>query len=436
MRICVHGVGYVGLASAALFANDGHDVVGYDPDEETIERLRRGEPRTTEPAFAAFVEAALDAGLDPSHEPVPADCHVICVPTPYDAAAGAADLSYVEAAAGTVRDLLRPGDHVVVESTVPPRTTRDVVAPALAESGLVPGEDVSLAYCPETILPGNIAHELVHNDRIVGGIDDESADRTLELFDSCTEGAIHRAPDAATAEFAKLAQNAHRDVNVAFANEVARLARDYGVDSREAIALANVHPRVDVLSPGPGVGGHCLPVDPLFLGQNSDELDLLATARRVNDGMVGFVLELLEAALDGPDGLDGARVALLGVAYKGDVEDTRHSPGLRIADALSSPDGDRHAPRAMTADGGPGRTIEGSVDVRLHDPHVEDDRLVPLETALDGADAVVVATGHSEYGDLDPGSVADAVDGRVVLDCPNVLDGDAWRGAGFEYVRI
>ncbi|MFC6784595.1 nucleotide sugar dehydrogenase [Halobaculum halobium] len=433
MRICVHGVGYVGLASAALFAHDGHDVVGYDPDEETIERLNRGEPRTTEPEFAAYVGDVLGNGLEPSHDPVVADCHVICVPTPYDASVGAADLSYVEAAARTVADLLRPGDAVVVESTVPPRTTEDVVAPALSAAGLTPGEDVSLAYCPETILPGNIAHELVNNDRIVGGVDDESTDLVATLFESCTEGTVYRAPDASTAEFAKLAQNAHRDVNVAFANELARLARDYGIDSRAAIDLANVHPRVDVLNPGPGVGGHCLPVDPWFLGQSSDELDLLAAARRVNDGMVGFVIDLLEASLGD---LEDRRIGVLGVAYKGNVDDARHSPGLRLADALAGRDDAAAAVRHATADGGDGRATDASVDVRLHDPHVEDDRLVSLESAVDGADAIVVTAGHSEYRNVDPETIAAATDGRTIVDGPAVLDADAWREAGFDYVRI
>jgi UDP-N-acetyl-D-mannosaminuronic acid dehydrogenase len=430
MRICVHGIGYIGLATAALFANNGHDVVGYDPDEELVEELRAGNPRTTEAELREYVLDALDAGLEPSTEVVEADCHIVCVPTPYEADSKRADLSYVEMSGRTVAEYLREDDMVILESTVPPGTTEEVLAPILAASELTPGEDFSLAHCPETVLPGNIAHELVHNDRIIGGIDDESADKTIALYESLVEGDIHRAPDATTAEFVKLSQNAYRDVNIAFANELARVANDYGISSRDAIDLANVHPRVDVLNPGPGVGGHCLPIDPWFLGQFSDSLDLIATARRVNDGMVDFVVELLDGELGS---LDDASVAVLGVAYKGNVDDARHSPGLRLVERLTAA-----GPREVGAAAADGGQLVGDVDVRVHDPHVRTDAvdLVDLDTALDGADAMVVAAGHDAFRDVDPAEAADLMDGRVVVDGFSILDADAWRDAGFDYVEI
>jgi UDP-N-acetyl-D-mannosaminuronic acid dehydrogenase len=435
VTVCVHGVGHVGLAAAALFANNGHEVVGYDPDEELVEALRDGDPPTTEPEFRTYVRDAIEAGFTPSHDPEAADYHVVCVPTPYDERAGAADLTYVRQASRTVADLLRPGDAVVLESTVPPGTTEEVLGSAVSAADLQPGADVSLAYCPETVLPGNVAHELVHNDRIVGGVDTASTERVVDLFEPCIEGAIRRAPDPTTAEFVKLAQNAYRDVNIAFANELARVAHDYGVHSRTAIAFANAHPRVDVLDPGPGVGGHCLPVDPHFLGEGSDAVDLVKTARQVNDGMAGFVVDLLGAELED---LRGASVAVLGVAYKGDVSDTRHSPGLRVAERLAA--AGRQTGRGTqpaTTDGGVDAVPEDTaVDIRLHDPHARHDRLLPLEAALSGADAVVVTTGHSQYRDLDPEELGALTDRRLVIDGPAALDGATWRDAGFDYVEV
>jgi UDP-N-acetyl-D-mannosaminuronic acid dehydrogenase len=433
--LCVHGIGYIGLATAALFANAGHRVTGFDVNERTIDRLRAGDPRTTEADLRAYVIEALAAGFTPSTEPAAADVHLICVPTPYDYDVGEADLAYVEAAGRTVAGLLRPGDLVILESTVPPGTTAEVLGPILeAGSGLRAGADFRLAHCPETVLPGNIVHELVHNDRIVGGVDDESADAAIALYEPVVEGRIHRAPDATTAEFVKLAQNASRDVNIAFANELAKLAREYGIDARDAIALANVHPRVNVLQPGPGVGGHCIPVDPLFLGHGSDSLDVIAAARRVNDGMPAYVAGLLRGALGT---LEGRRVAVLGIAYKGDVDDARNSPGVQLVATLRgevAAHGTEAPIHVPVTDGGDG----AGPSVLVSDPHVTDPAygVVDVETALAGADAAVIAADHDAYRDIDPDQVADLMAGRVIVDAKGLLDADAWRAAGFDLIRV
>ncbi|ELZ80470.1 nucleotide sugar dehydrogenase (plasmid) [Haloferax larsenii] len=426
--VCVHGIGYIGLATAALLANGGYDVVGYDPDEELVERTRAGNPRTTEADLRTFVRDALDAGFEPQTEPVQADVHIVCVPTPLDDETKRANLEYVESSGRTVANLLREGDTVVLESTVPPGTTETFLAPILESSGLVAGADFHLAHCPETVLPGNIVHELVHNDRIVGGIDDASTDAAIALYEPLVEGTIHRAPDATTAEFAKLAQNAYRDANVAFANEVARLAHDYDISARSTIELANSHPRVNVLQPGPGVGGHCLPIDPYFLGQESDDLDLILAARRVNDSMADYLVDRLEEELGS---VTDARIAVLGVAYKGNVDDARHSPGYHFADRLVT--------RARLAEGSAAEAATDGglhVDVRLSDPHVDDERLVSLEDALRDADAMVVTADHDEYRHLDPDSVSSLMAGRVVVDSKSVLDPSEWAAAGFTYLGL
>ncbi len=422
--VCVHGLGYIGLPTAAMLADSGHDVVGYDVDEELLDRLERGEVSIDEPGLDEFVERALAGSLSVSCDAVPAEYHLICVPTPLNG--DRADLSYVEAAGETVATVLREDDTVILESTVPPGTTVDILAPILEGSGLSVGE-FSLAYSPETVLPGNVMAELRATDRAVGGIDETSVERTGELYESFVEGELRTTTDPTLCEFVKLIQNTYRDVNIALANEIAMIAADYGLDSREAIALANHHPRVDLHQPGPGVGGHCIPIDPLFLGQHSENLDLIERARAVNDGMAEYVTDLLETHLGS---LAGATVAILGVAYKGNVADARESPGLRLAEVLQT----RTRATQTTGSGGG----EAAVDVRLHDSHVTDQRfaLSPLEEALSGADAVVVATDHDEYRELNPTEVATHLDGEIIIDAKGLLDAAAWEAAGLTVIRL
>lgn len=428
--VCVHGLGYVGLPTAALLANNGHDVAGFDVDESVVERLEREEVRVGEPDLQAYIETAIDGGrLVPTDEVVPADYHLVCVPTPLDFQSETADLSYVRSAAEGIAGVLRPGDTVILESTVPPGTTEGPVREVLERSGLTAGEEFHLAYSPETVLPGNILQELRENDRFVGGIDGESTQRAFELYDPCIDGTVNRAPDAATAEFVKLVQNAYRDLNIGFANELAKVARDYGVDTRTAIELANRHSRVDILQPGPGVGGHCLPVDPLFLAHGSDSVDLIRKGREVNDSMAGFVVDLVEEHFGT---LVDKRLAILGIAYKGGVDDTRNSPGLRLARAFRDA---AVEPEPAVTDGG-----RSSVETRLHDPHVDDEDgvigLVDMGTALDGADAIVVTADHEEYRQLDPHEAGERMRDRLLVDTKGLLDADRWRSAGFDVVGL
>jgi len=440
--VCVHGLGYIGLPTAAMMANYDHTVAGYDTDPDLRSRLRSGEIRLDEPGLRAFVTQAVESGrLEIVDEPTAAKYHVICVPTPFDEEALAADLGAVRAAGEAVADRLRRGDTVILESTVPPGTTTDVLGPILesgggsgseAESvrdGLTAGEDFALVHCPETVLPGNIITELTENDRIVGGVNGLSTESAVRLYGSFVDGEIRSVADPTVAEFVKLIQNTFRDVNIALANEVAKLAAEHGVDSRAAIELANAHPRVNLHQPGPGVGGHCLPIDPWFLAGDSAEADLIETARAVNDGMSGHVIRLLRAELGD---LSGRTIAVLGAAYKPNVGDTRMSPGLKLARELRH--GERERP-AAAADGG---AEPDPPEIAVHDPHVTDPTLdlVGLEAATADADAVVVATGHDEFAALDPEPVSERMAGGVAVDAVDVLDPDAWRDAGFSLRRI
>jgi UDP-N-acetyl-D-mannosaminuronic acid dehydrogenase len=427
--ICVHGLGYIGLPTAAVLANYDHQVFGYDTDEEVRTRLRGGEVRFEEPGLRAFVTQALESNnLEVTDEVVDAKYHLICVPTPFDQETKTADLEYVRSAGRAVTDHLRPGDTVILESTVPPGTTEEVLRPILESAGLSAGDDFALVHCPETVLPGNIITELRENNRIIGGVNGVSAESAVKLYESFVDGTIRSVSDPTLAEFVKLIQNTFRDTNIGLANELAKLAADYDIDSREAIELANNHPRVEILQPGPGVGGHCLPVDPWFLGQGSDELDLIATARAVNDGMSEYVIGLLREELGD---LDGKKIAILGVAYKGNVGDTRMSPGLKLARALQY---DNEKQPVAATDGG---VVEGP-EVAIHDPHVTDStlELSELDAAAADADALVITTDHDDFEALDPAGLYEQMAGETVIDTKAILDPPAWRRAGFTIRRL
>jgi UDP-N-acetyl-D-mannosaminuronic acid dehydrogenase len=397
--VSVVGLGTIGLPTALLFARE-HDVVGVDVDPDRVERLENGELPIDEPGMEELFPAER---FRASTELEPADVHVLAVPTPLDRATGVADLGHVRAAAESVAGVLREGDVVVVESTVPPGTCERLVEGVLADAV----DEPRYAYCPERAIPGRTVEEMVDNDRVVGASDPATGDRVEALYRSFVEGEIARTGPT-TAEFVKLTENTYRDVNIALANEFAKLAEDAGVDVHEVIGLANRHPRVDVLDPGPGVGGHCITVDPWFLTETTGSARLVPLARDVNDSMPDHVLRLVRRAIgDTP----GPEVAVLGVAYKGNVGDTRETPARRFI-------------RRARNDG---------YGVRVHDPHAErfDEELMGLEAALDGADCAVVLTDHDEYARLDP-EAFDGMASRQLVDARAVVDADRLRAAGVD----
>src|SRR5216684_862491 len=392
-KICLLGLGYIGLPTGSMFALAGKSVVGVDPSPRVHVALSSGLASIDEPELQTLVTAAINSGrLRVQTKPEAADAFIIAVPTPLDPTTNRADLTFVERAARDVVPFLRRGNLVVLESTVPPGTTRDVLAPILAESGLVPGVDIFVAHCPERVLPGRIP---------------------VELYQAFVKGAIMRT-DATTAEMVKVMENTFRDVNVALANEFALIAERIGVDVWDAIRLANHHPRVNVLRPGPGVGGHCIAVDPWFLvGSAPEATRLIRAAREVNDGMPEHVVARLEALVSPPEA-----VALLGVTYKAEVDDVRESPALRVAELA----------------------VERGYAVRLCDPHVKADTqalpapLLPLEQALRDAEAVVLLVDHRAFQELDVDLVAALVSGKRVLDARNSLDRATWQARGFEVI--
>ncbi len=416
-KICVLGMGYIGLPTASTFATHGIHVVGVDVNQRVVDTLRNGEIHIHEPGLRTLGKAAVRSGnLVISAQPEEADAFVIAVPTPIRESKEA-DIDYVIAAAENIVPHLRAGNLVLLESTSPPRTTVDLVAPILERSGLQAGVDFYLAYSPERVLPGQILRELIENTRVVGGVNRASAEVGRALYRVFVRGEIILT-DATTAEMVKLMENTYRDVNIAVANEFSRLADRFGVDVWETIALANRHPRVNILRPGPGVGGHCISVDPWFLVQAAPDLTpLIQKSRRVNDAQPEFVVKLIRRALGG---LSGRRVAALGLAYKPDVDDLRESPAAEVVRLLQEAGAhviayEPFKPEAQI----PGIEIAGT-----------------LEAALAEAELLALLVGHTPFRELSPRQAAARTPARLVVDAVNGWAADDWQAAGFRVFRL
>jgi len=416
-KICVLGLGYIGLPTACTFATHGLQVIGVDVNPEVVETIKNGGLHIHEPGLKQLVDQAVASGnFQVSLQPQPADAFLITVPTPFTSEKQA-DLSYVISAAESILPHLKPGSLVILESTSPPRTTVDVVAPILARSGLRPGHDFFLAYSPERVLPGKIIEELVQNARVVGGVDPGSSQAGRDLYLNFVQGEIYLT-DATTAEMVKLMENTYRDVNIALANEFSHLAGQQGVDIWEAVNLANRHPRVNILNPGPGVGGHCISVDPWFLVETDPQLaPLISTARQVNDQQPQFVVDLVQHALGS---LSGRRIAALGLAYKPDVDDLRESPAIAVAQGLAA----------------------AGAEISTYEPFKPNAQVPGIQAAQNLADAIqnadllLLLVGHTEFKNLDPQVIASQTTARIVVDTVNGWDAASWRSAGFQVVRL
>jgi len=415
--LCVIGMGYIGLPTASIFASHGIHVTGMDINADIIDGLHAGKLHIFEPGLRGLVMDALSNGsLEISTEVRPADAFIIAVPTPfYDDKR--ADLRAVISAAESIVPHLRKGNLVILESTSPPRTTVDIVAPILEKSGLISGKDFKLAYSPERVLPGRILRELVDNARVIGGIDQPSAEAGRDLYRKIVKGDIILT-DATTAEMIKLMENTSRDINIAIANEFSRLAQKFDVDIWEAIEIANLHPRVEILRPGVGVGGHCISVDPWFLVEAAPETaQLIKTARNINDEQPAFVADLIEKAAGG---LAGKKVAFLGLAFKPNVDDIRESPAVHLAYHLQTRGCKLSAYEPFKENAG----LTG-----IH-------QVTNLEDALLDADIILLAVGHEQFKDLDPQLMHDKTKANLVFDAVNSWDKAAWENAGFQFMGL
>jgi nucleotide sugar dehydrogenase len=363
----------MGIPTAFLLADKGHEVVGFDVNPRRVEDLNKGICPFEEKGLPELVEKVSQSGrFRASTKIEAADIFIIAVPTPLKERRAA--MQYVIQATEAICSVLSDGNLVILESTVPPNTCRVMLTNLLNSTG----KKYHLAHCPERAIPGNTMHEIVNNDRIIGGMTPEAASFAKELYSTFVKGPIHLT-DITTAETCKLLENTYRDINIALANTVMLVSEELGFNPHEAIALANRHPRVNILSPGPGVGGHCIPIDPWFLTENTAPSELITAARAVNDGMPAFWVNRVTKRIH-EMGLSSPKIGVLGVAYKPNVDDTRESPSTEIVHLL----------------------IEKGYHVKVADPLVQE-FFLPLTSEkelLEWADLIVVATKHHEYGDL------------------------------------
>lgn len=397
-NICVFGLGYIGLPTAAMFAHHGANVIGVDVNPHAVETINQGKIHIVEPGLEAIVKQAVDNGkLKASLTPVHSDAYLIAVPTPFKGDDHEPDLSYIHAVSKALAPLLEKDDVVILESTSPVGATEKMVEwlaeerPDLTFPKYHEPEneaDIFVAYCPERVLPGKVVEELISNDRIIGGMTKESTEKAQEVYRIFVEGDL-LATNSRTAEMAKLTENASRDVSIAFANELSIISDKLDINVWELIELANHHPRVNILQPGAGVGGHCIAVDPWFIvNQNPDEAKIIRAAREINDNKPKWVIEKIIAEVDKlkEQGVETPVVALLGLAFKPNIDDLRESPAVHIALKILN---------------------NKNMDVLLVEPNISmlppilgDGKLVSLDIALKQADIVAVLVGHSYFQDI------------------------------------
>lgn len=410
--ICVVGLGYIGLPTAVMFANHGIKVHGVDVNPAAVKSIQEKKLHIEENGLQERLNKAVDEGfLTASTTPQEADVFIVAVPSPINPD-NTANLEYVRQATASIVPYVRKGNLVILESTVPPKTVEHIMLPELIKANLEFGVDLFVAHSPERVIPGRIFEELVNNDRIVGGIDPVSAQMTKELYQTFVNGTIHLT-DATTAELVKVMENTYRDVNIAFANELAKMAEKLDVNIWEAIKFANYHPRVNVHFPGPGVGGHCIAVDPWFLVElGGEQAQIIHLSRNTNDSMPSYTAQRTQAILN-ENKIAGGKVAVLGLAFKGNVDDMRESPSTIVIDELQNL----------------------GLEVISYDPHIKENKHATqtqsLEEATKDADIIVVLTDHNEFKAMEAAAIT--VKTKIVFDTKNCLNRDKWQEAGFQF---
>ncbi len=402
----VIGLGYIGLPTALMLASHGLEVVGTDYKKELVDTLRAGETTFDEAGLDELFKQAVEAGIRFSTEYMRTDMYIVSVPTPYDKASKKIDPHFVVDAVKAVLTVCQKGAIVVIESTISPGTIDRFVRPVIENSGFHIGEDIHLVHAPERIIPGNMIYELKHNARTIGADSPEIGEKVKDVYASFCEGDIV-VTDIRTAEMTKVVENTFRDINIAFANELAKICRSDNMDVYEIIRIANKHPRVNILSPGPGVGGHCISVDPWFLvGDYPGLANLIRTARQINDSMPEFVLGRIADIMEENGISDATKVGLYGLTYKENVDDTRESPTLQLLDCMK-----RHL----------------ASGIKVYDPFISRDIVAnqyhDLDAFLQDVDMVVIMVGHNEIREN-----LDKLVDKVVLDTRNICkEGDVYH---------
>lgn len=394
----VIGLGYIGLPTALMFASNGFDVVGTDCNEELIATLKLGKTTFREVGLVKLFDDAVNSGIQFSTKYIASDVYIVSVPTPYEKFSKKINVSYVIAAIESIMKVCPKGATVVIESTISPGTIARFVRPVIEGNGFTIGKDINIVHAPERIIPGNMIYELEHNSRTIGADDTVVGERIKELYSSFCKGDIV-VTDIRTAEMSKVVENTFRDINIAFANELMKICHLDNMDVYEIIRIANMHPRVNILQPGPGVGGHCISVDPWFLvGDYPGLANLILAARKINESMPEFVLARVYEIMKERGMTELSRVGLYGLTYKENVDDVRESPTLQLIEAMG-----KHLAPAL----------------KVYDPFVKtimvDNQYNDFDTFLADIDIIVIMVGHDEIKDQ-----IDKLAGKVVLDTRNI----------------
>lgn len=400
--INVIGLGYIGLPTALMFAKSGIEVIGTDLNAKLVDTLTKGNLTFEEEGLEDLFNAAIERGIKFTTEYQKTDTYIIAVPTPYINSSKKLDPKYVIAAVNTVLDVCEKGSIIVIESTISPGSIDKYVRPEIERRGIVIGEDVHLVHAPERIIPGNMIYELEYNSRTVGADDPTIGERVKELYSSFCKSEIV-VTDIRSAEMSKVVENTYRDVNIAFANELAKICRADNMDVYEIIRIANKHPRVNILQPGPGVGGHCISVDPWFLvGDYPDLTNLILTARKINDSMPTHVLGRIRDIMREHNITDISKIGIYGLAYKENVDDTRESPTLQLLEKM-----DEHL----------------AFGVKVYDPYIKermvDHQFMNFEDFLNEIEILVIITAHDHIKNN-----LDLVKDKLILDTKNICNFD------------
>ena len=395
----VIGLGYIGLPTALMMASHGVEVIGTDYNKELVETLNAGKTTFKEDGLDELFQNAVKAGIKFTTEYQNTDVYIVSVPTPYDKFSKKVDACYVVEAVKDVMKVCHKGATVVVESTVSPGTIDKFVRPVIEENGFTIGQDINLVHAPERIIPGNMVYELLHNNRTIGADDKAVGEKVKELYSSFCQGEIV-VTDIRTAEMTKVVENTFRAVNIAFANELAKICRHDNMDVYEIIKICNMHPRVNILQPGPGVGGHCISVDPWFLvGDYPSLAKVIDESMKTNDGMPDFVLNRIYEIMKENKITDISKVGLYGLTYKENVDDMRESPTLQMLESM-----ERH--------------LCGDL-VKVYDPFITKNQYHDLDKFINDVELVVLLVGHDEIKQN-----MDKLKGKVILDTRKICDLD------------
>lgn len=401
--INVIGLGYIGLPTALILAANGAQVFGTDYNKKLVETLNCGKLTFEEIGMDKLFNSAVKNGIKFTTEYIATDTYIISVPTPYDKASKKIDPSYVVNAVKSVMQVCRKGTVIVIESTISPGTIDKYIRPIISEQNLIIGEDIHIVHAPERIIPGNMVYELEHNSRTIGADNPAIGEKIKDIYSIFCKGEIV-VTDIRTAEMTKVVENTYRDINIAFANELAKICRADNMDVYEIIKIANKHPRVNILSPGPGVGGHCISVDPWFLvGDYPGLANIILAARKINDSMPDFVLERISNIMKENNITDISRVGLYGLTYKENVDDIRESPTLQMLESMK-----KHL----------------SFGIKVYDPLVKkdivDNQFHDFDKFIQNIDLIVLLVAHDEIK-IKMNKLKD----KIILDTRNIctLDG-------------